>query len=146
MLVVLTIIPVAPLVFVVRCVRSIAGRRGLRTRGHRAWGVVVDVGATWVPSRSNPGSGQYVHHPVVRYRGDDGYERQAVSEVGTRRVRFRPGEQIVVVYDPANPDRVRPEAMLGSGGFGNWLGLVLSIVLFLALAAGAATFWYLKLS
>lgn len=52
-------------------------------------------------------------HPVVRFEDDDGRPVEAVVDRGMERPLFREGEDVVVLYDPEHPRRVRLDSMLG---------------------------------
>jgi len=52
-------------------------------------------------------------HPVVRFEDDEGQPVVAVVESGMKSPLFRQGEDVVVLYDPEHPGRVRLDSTLG---------------------------------
>jgi len=47
------------------------------------------------------------YYPVLRYRTQEGSTQEVVSSVGTNPPRYKEGDSVVVLYDPARPDTVR---------------------------------------
>ncbi|MEV5572382.1 DUF3592 domain-containing protein [Spirillospora sp. NPDC052269] len=106
-------------------VYSIRKTRYLRRHGHRVPGVVDRLKF----ERGSQTGGNY--YPVLHFHTLDGSFVQTESDVGTNPARSRPGDQVTVVYDPARPDRARPENLLG-------VGTVMGVV-FILLGAGASS-------
>jgi hypothetical protein len=80
------------------------------------------------------GSGQSrVYYPVLRYRTQQGATKEVVSSVGSNPPRYKEGESVVVLYDPAQPGDVRIHSF-----FNVWVGpLVLGGLGIIMTAVGA---------
>ena len=95
----------------------------------------------WVPARGvvrehatiNPTGdpGDFLLSPVVEFRTDDDRSVRARDPVGTNPPRFRPGDQVTVRYDPADPSRI----IIGGSP---WPGVVFALI-GIVLLLGAAT-------
>ncbi|WP_051468542.1 DUF3592 domain-containing protein [Actinomadura oligospora] len=110
-------------------VYSIRSTRRLRRNGHRVPGLVHGLNF----ERGSEGGGNY--YPVLHFHTMDGSFVRTTSDVGTNPARSRPGDQVTVVYDPARPDRARPENLLGVGTL---MGVLFILLGTLAATAGAA--------
>jgi hypothetical protein len=76
--------------------------RRLSGAGQRVTGVVVDL--RWRSSGGDVGTGvTRICHPVLEFRTADGQVVRAETRHGSSRVLVRPGEQVPVIFDPANP-------------------------------------------
>lgn len=91
-------------------VYSIRVTRRLRRHGVRVPGVVDRLA---YESGSGDSGGNY--YPVLHFHTVEGAFVNTKADVGTNPPRVREGERVTVVYDPARPDRARPEIMLGAG-------------------------------
>lgn len=47
------------------------------------------------------------YHPILRYRTQEGVTKEIVSSVGSNPPRYKKGDTVAVLYDPANPDDMR---------------------------------------
>lgn len=120
-------------VFVVLGLRSAAGLRRFRRTAAHAPGVVLDLVLDRAGPRSSPG---FVYFPVVRYSLPDGRVVDFRSPQGSSPAAVRRGQQVTVLYDPADPTNARLEGIL-SGGCLNTLFVVLgSFFVVLAVAGG----------
>jgi hypothetical protein len=65
-----------------------------------------------------------VYYPVLRYRTQQGATKEVVSSVGSNPPRYKEGDSVVVLYDPAQPGDVRIHSF-----FNVWIGpLVLGLL------------------
>jgi hypothetical protein len=79
------------------------------------------------------------YHPVLRYRTHAGATKEVVSSVGSNPPRYKEGDSVVVLYDPAKPEDMRihsfanvwimPLILGGVGGIFVVVGAVLSVVM-----------------
>jgi len=79
------------------------------------------------------------YHPVLRYRTQEGATKEVVSAVGSNPPRYKEGDSIVILYDPARPDDMRihsfgnvwivPLILGGVGGIFIIVGAVLTFVM-----------------
>ena len=53
-----------------------------------------------------------VYYPVLRYRTQQGATKEVVSSVGSSPPRYKEGDSVVVLYDPAKPEDVRIHSFL----------------------------------
>lgn len=120
-------------IFVVLGLRSAAGLRRFRRTAVRASGVVLDLVLDWAGSRGNRSR---LYFPVVRYWLPDGRLVDFRSPQGSSPPAVRRGQQVVVLYDPADPTNARLEGIL-SGGCLNSFFVVFGAV-FVLLAAAIA--------
>lgn len=99
--------------------------RALRRNGAKAYGEVVRLAT----SSGNNGT---LYHPVVRWVAADGRVVERAAPIGkTWIVNFRPGRQVLVHYDPADPDRM---AIEGYSGGSEWLFCLLGALLIIGTA------------
>jgi hypothetical protein len=75
--------------------------------------------------------GDWLLAPVVEFRTDDGRSVRARDPVGTNPPRFRPGDEVQVRYDPADPSRI----VVGGSLWIAVLHFAIGIVLLLVAAA-----------
>jgi hypothetical protein len=74
--------------------------------------------------QSSGGSRDRVYYPVLRYRTQQGATKEVVSSVGSNPPRYKEGDSVVVLYDPAQPGDVRIHSF-----FNVWMGpLVLGLL------------------
>jgi len=112
-----------------------AGRRFDRV-ARRAPGRVVGVAGS--------GAGHLVGYPVLRFSLPDGREIEARARSTTTLDALREGQDVTVLYDPADPTRARldtrtasaGQALLGAGFMG--IGAVLVLLGVAAIVAGIA--------
>ncbi|HVG63679.1 MAG TPA: DUF3592 domain-containing protein [Hyalangium sp.] len=57
------------------------------------------------------------YYPVLRYRTQEGATKEVVSSVGSNPPRYKEGDSVVVLYDPAQPSDVRIHSF-----FNVWVG------------------------
>ncbi|WP_238006093.1 DUF3592 domain-containing protein [Dactylosporangium sp. AC04546] len=86
-------------------VKDMRRRREFNSRAVRVSGVVVDL--KW---KHTSGAGR-VAMPIFNYYTREGHPMQATETVGTNPPRFRPGHQVVVLYDSREPYRAHLEGM-----------------------------------
>jgi hypothetical protein len=84
--------------------------RRLQRHGQRVGGIVEAL--RW---SSSSDSSSLTAYPVLRFRTADGRDLVVESDVGANPCPVRQGQPVTVVYDPANPEVVRPEQMLRTG-------------------------------
>jgi hypothetical protein len=53
-----------------------------------------------------------VYYPVLRYRTQQGATKEVVSSVGSTPPRYKEGDSVAVLYDPAKPEDVRIHSFL----------------------------------
>jgi hypothetical protein len=78
------------------------------------------------------------YYPVLRYRTQQGTTQEVVSNVGTNPPRYKEGDSVVVLYDPAQPDNVRIHTFFNVWVFPLVLGAL--GVIFLCVGGGIAMF------
>jgi hypothetical protein len=109
----------------------------LQRRGERVTGIVVGHDQQWVAGQSMSNPGSYAYRPVVRFRTRDGQEIEATTRVGTP-VGIRPGREVPVLYDPANPSSAEIDAFRERGVL-NLMTAVFLIGGVVLMVVGAAT-------
>lgn len=100
---------------------AVRSNRRLAKRGQRVQGTVVDL--RWSASGglpAQPGSGmsagpQGIFYPVLSFRTLDGEDVQAVAREGGMPAPARKGQQVQVLYDPANPQVAEIDTVAGRG-------------------------------
>ncbi|GAA3109900.1 DUF3592 domain-containing protein [Streptosporangium carneum] len=100
-------------------IRVITVGQRLQRHGMRVPGVVV--GLRW------SGGDTGVYYPTLRFQTVQGSVVETESDLGSNPSPVRPGQQVMVVYDPERPQRARLD---GAGGKG-----VLHSVLFMTVGA-----------
>ncbi|MFG1874372.1 DUF3592 domain-containing protein [Sphaerisporangium sp. NPDC049003] len=88
-------------------------QRDFRRIAHRVPGQVVRLR----PSHSSEGT---VYYPTIRFTTADGRPVEVEGNVGSSPPIAPVGAEVPVLYDPARPDRMRVDTMLG----GNLIGMV----------------------
>jgi Protein of unknown function (DUF3592) len=79
-----------------------------------------------------------VYYPVLRYRTQQGDTKEVVSSVGSNPPRYKEGDSLVVLYDPAQPGDVRIHSF-----FNVWVGpLVLGLLGVIMTGVGAGLTLY----
>jgi hypothetical protein len=80
-----------------------------------------------------------VYYPVLRYRTQQGDTKEVASSVGSNPPRYKEGDSVVVLYDPAQPGDVRIHSF-----FNVWVGpLVLGLLGVILTGVGAGLTLYL---
>lgn len=98
--------------FVVFGLRSTNALRRFRRTAERAPGVVLDL----VLDAAGPrGDRSWIYFPIVRYSLPDGRVVDFRSPQGSVPAAVRKGQQVTVLYDPANPKNARLEGVLSGG-------------------------------
>lgn len=83
-------------------------------------------------------SRERVYYPVLRYRTQQGATKEVVSSVGSNPPRYKEGDSVVVLYDPAQPGDVRIHSF-----FNVWVGpLVLGVLGVIMTLVGAGLTLY----
>lgn len=74
--------------------------------------------------QSTGSSRDRVYYPVLRYHTQQGTMKEVVSSVGSSPPRYKEGDSVVILYDPAQPGDVRIHSF-----FNVWVGpLVLGLL------------------
>lgn len=122
--------------FVVIGLRSRAALRRFRRTAARAPGVVLDLVLELGGGRQN---GSWLYFPIVRYSLPDGRAVDFKSPQGSAPAAVRKGQQVTVLYDPANPANARLEGILSGGCLYGFLAVfgVAFVLLAIAIAAGS---------
>ncbi|WP_224240469.1 DUF3592 domain-containing protein [Hyalangium gracile] len=63
---------------------------------------------------------QKSYYPVFRYRTEQGATKDVVSSVGSNPPRYKEGDSLAILYDPAKPDSVRIHSF-----FNVWAGALI---------------------
>lgn len=102
--------------FAANGVRALMTGRRFDRAAHRAEGTVVDVRSRVVRGSSSSGSrSRTVYMPVVRFAIPDGRTVETEAGGGSSLAPVI-GSAVTVLYDPAEPTRVRLEGVPGAGG------------------------------
>lgn len=99
-------------VFVVLGLRSASALRRFRRTARSAPGVVLDLVLGLIGTSGDP---SYVYFPIVRYSLPDGRVVDFRSPQGSAPAAVRKGQQVTVLYDPADPSNARLEGILAGG-------------------------------
>ncbi|MFF4776862.1 DUF3592 domain-containing protein [Microtetraspora fusca] len=111
----------------------LANARAFRRRALRAQGHVVGL-------RRSDSSDGVVFYPIVRFATAYGQPVEAESRFGSNPPSARPGQTVTVMYDPADPRRIRIDNLTGSGVLLGGIFLGVGLVLLIAgIGVGAAT-------
>jgi hypothetical protein len=124
-------------VFVAIGTRGARASREFERVARRAPGVLTDIRYERI---GTPGEGSMHAVPVVRFTLPDGRTVQTEARMGATPGFNKPGKEITVLYDPADPRRARVDArMAGAGALAGGcmasLGLIF-VVVGIALAIG----------
>ncbi len=109
------------LIFAAFGIGALVRARRFAARASRATGTVVDVTTRWYnPNAFNTtGSfsarGGWLRFPVVRYETAEGRPVTFTSRTGTSPSPYKPGRQVPVLYDPANPRDARINTFMMTG-------------------------------
>ncbi len=81
-----------------------------------------------------------VYYPVLRYRTQQGATKEVVSSVGSSPPRYKEGDSVVILYDPAKPEDVRIHSFVNV-----WIGpLVLGVLGVILTLVGAGLTFFLR--
>ncbi|MFF4413329.1 DUF3592 domain-containing protein [Streptosporangium sp. NPDC001559] len=121
-------------VFIGTSVRTITVGRWLRRHGARVPGVVVSL-------RRSGGHHKGVYYPTLRFQTVRGSVVETESDLGFNPSPVRPGQQVMVVYDPERPQRVRLDGAGGSGVLHGALFLIVGAVVLVVSLVFAVRSW-----
>lgn len=110
--------------------------RQFLARALRVPGVVVTLIASR-SSSSGPGrsNGGITYRPVFRFQTYEGMDVEVTSNTGSNPPPAREGEQVNVLYDPADPRKARLDKFGQRGGFIGWIFVAFGVV-FTAIGVG----------
>lgn len=96
-------------IFLVVGLGLLVGSFGAYTRTKRFLATAREARAEVVGmDERHGGSGQSrSYHPILRYRTQEGVTKELVSPVGSNPPRYKKGDSVAVLYDPAKPDDMR---------------------------------------
>jgi Protein of unknown function (DUF3592) len=120
-------------VFVGTAVRVMTVGQRLRRHGVRVPGVVVGL------RRSSHGRGPY--YPMLRFQTMQGSVLETQSDLGSNPSPVRPGQQVMVVYDPERPQRARLDGVGGRGVLHGVLFLTVGAVILVVSLVAAVSSW-----
>ncbi|MFI6993910.1 DUF3592 domain-containing protein [Nonomuraea wenchangensis] len=121
-------------VFIGRSVRVITVAQWLRRHGTRVPGVVMRL-------RQSGGHRKGVYYPTLRFQTLQGSVVETESDLGFNPSPVRPGQQVMVVYDPERPQHVRLDGAGGSGVLHSVLFLIVGAVVLVVSLVFAASSW-----
>ncbi|MEV7009669.1 DUF3592 domain-containing protein [Streptosporangium sp. NPDC051022] len=120
-------------VFIATSIRVITVGQWLLRHGTRVPGVVVGL--------RRSGGGKGVYYPTLRFQTVQGSVVETESDLGSNPSPVRPGQQVMVVYDPARPQRVRLDGAGGSGVLHGVLFLIVGAVVLVVSLFFAVSSW-----
>jgi hypothetical protein len=96
-------------IFLVVGVGLLVGCFGAFTRTKRFLATAQEARAevAGIEERHGGNSQSRSYHPVLRYRTQEGATKEIVSSVGSNPPRYKKGDSVVILYDPAKPDDMR---------------------------------------
>ncbi len=103
------------LIFAALGIRALARARRFAATASRATGTVVDVTTKWSNARDPGATGSWLRFPVVQYETAEGRPITFTSRTGTSPSPYKPGRQVPVLYDPANPRDARINTFMMTG-------------------------------
>jgi hypothetical protein len=127
-------------IFLVVGVGLLAGCFGAYNRTKRFLATAREARAevVGIDERHGGSSQSRAYHPVLRYRTQEGVTKEIVSSVGSNPPRYKKGDSVAILYDPARPDDMRihsfgtvwlvPLILAGVGGIFIIVGIVLTFV------------------
>jgi hypothetical protein len=132
-------VPAFGLIFLVIGVGLVAGCFFAFTRTKRFLASAQEARAEVIGLQQRHGNNQgRVYYPVLRYRTQAGATKEVVSSVGSNPPRYKEGDSVVVLYDPAQPGDVRIHSF-----FNVWVGpLVLGVLGVIMTLVGAGLTLY----
>jgi len=130
------------LFFVAYGLRTLIQARRFAATASHATGTVVDTTTAWVdPDGRDPSdtTGAWLRFPVVRYQTASGQTVTFRSRTGTQPSPYKVGQQVPVLYNPADPrdaridtfvmTRLLPGCLIAFGAFFFVLGIVILLVM-----------------
>ncbi|MGW0590643.1 DUF3592 domain-containing protein [Streptosporangium sp. NPDC002607] len=120
-------------VFVGAGIRVMTVGQRLRRHGVRVPGVVVGL------RRSSGGNRLY--YPTLQFQTVQGSVVEAASDLGSNPPQVRPGQQVMVVYDPERPQRARLDGVGGRGVLLGVLFLTVGAIILVVPLVVAVSFW-----
>ncbi|MEU0479336.1 DUF3592 domain-containing protein [Streptosporangium sp. NPDC006013] len=108
----------------------------LRRHGVRVPGVVV--GLRWSSSNGNDSG---VYYPTLQFQTVQGPVVETESDLGSNPSPVRPGQQVMVVYDPERPQRARLDSVGGRGVLHSVLFLTVGAVILVVSLVAAVSSW-----
>ncbi len=114
-------------------VRVMTVGQRLRRHGMRVPGVVVGL-------RRSSGDGG-VYYPTLQFQTVQGFVMETESDLGSNPSPVRPGQQVMVVYDPERPQRARLDGVGGRGVLRSVLFLIVGLVILVASLVAAVSSW-----
>jgi len=114
-------------------IRSLGATSRFHKRAQRALGVITQI--RWDTTGESRSS-----HPVVRFSLPDGRTVETEARHGSGP--GSEGDQVAVLYDPANPTDIRLGGMLGSGHMTGVVMIFIGVIFFF-LGAGLGTIFLL---
>ncbi|MER5622020.1 DUF3592 domain-containing protein [Streptosporangium sp. NPDC002544] len=106
----------------------------LRRHGVRVPGVVV--GLRWSSSGDNG-----VYYPTLQFQTVQGSVVETESDLGSNPSPVRPGQQVMVLYDPERPQRARLDGVGGKGVLHSVLFLTVGVVILVVSLVAAVSSW-----
>ncbi|MER6172466.1 DUF3592 domain-containing protein [Streptosporangium sp. NPDC001681] len=102
----------------------------LRRHGVRVPGVVVGLRR-----------GNRVYYPTLRFQTVQGFVVETESDLGSNPSPVRPGQQVMVLYDPERPQRARVDSVGGRGVLHGVLFLTVGAVILVVSLVAAVSSW-----
>ncbi|GIH94902.1 DUF3592 domain-containing protein [Planobispora siamensis] len=110
----------------------VVGQR-LRRHGVRVPGLVV--GLRW------SGGDNGVYYPTLQFQTVQGFVMETESDLGSNPSPVRPGQQVMVVYDPERPRHARLDGVGGRGVLRSVLFMIVGAVVLVASLVAVAGSW-----
>lgn len=127
------------LIFLVVGVALLVGCFFTAARTRRFLANAQEAQAEVVALQQRLGSGnERSYYPVLRYRTQGGATQEVVSNVGSNPPRYKEGDSVAVLYDPAQPDNMRIHTAFNVWAFPMILAGI--GVIFLVVGAGITMF------
>ena len=127
------------LIFLVLGVGLLVGCFFAFVRTQRFLASAREAQAEVVALQQRVGSGnERSYYPVLRFRTQEGSTKEVVSNVGSNPPRYKEGDSVVVLYDPAQPDNVRIHTAFNVWVFPIILGAI--GIIFLLVGGGITMF------
>ncbi|MET8047383.1 DUF3592 domain-containing protein [Streptosporangium sp. NPDC005286] len=117
-------------------VRVLTVGQRLRRHGVRVPGIVV--GLRWSSSNGNDSG---VYYPTLQFQTVQGSVVETESDLGSNPPPARPGQQVMVVYDPERPQRARLDGVGGKGVLHSVLFLTVGAVILVVSLVAAVSSW-----
>lgn len=127
------------LIFLVAGVGLLVGCFFAITRTQRFLANARGAQAEVIALQQRLGTGQErSYYPVLRYQTQEGSTQEVVSSVGSNPPRYKEGDSVDILYDPAEPDNVRIHTTFNVWAFPIILGGI--GVIFLLVGGGITMF------